>query len=167
MVGLTFGGIFKPKVMEKVQRNRGWPFFFFLEITAEYGLVLTSKYKYITTRLRAMNVCVAHLQMNACVAKNFGAWTEKVGHPCSRLVVPAFLMPWILLKSGWRYFCVFQFLLEISFSKSILLNLCKFLFQRLPTFSACDALVKPKFADISNDQVIVLKSQSTILKKKQ
>ena len=29
-----------------------------------------------------MNVCVAHLQMNACVAKNFGAWTEKVGHPC-------------------------------------------------------------------------------------
>ena len=25
-----------------------------------------------------MNVCVAHLQMNACVAKNFGAWTEKV-----------------------------------------------------------------------------------------
>ena len=27
-----------------------------------------------------MNVCVAHLQMNACVAKNFGAWTEKVGH---------------------------------------------------------------------------------------
>ena len=56
-------------------------FLFFLEITAEYGLVLTSKYKYITTRLRAMNVCVAHLQMNACVAKNFGAWTEKVGHP--------------------------------------------------------------------------------------
>ena len=29
-----------------------------------------------------MNACVAHLQMNACVAKNFGAWTEKVGHPC-------------------------------------------------------------------------------------
>ena len=29
-----------------------------------------------------MNVCVAHLQMNACVAKNFGALTEKVGHPC-------------------------------------------------------------------------------------
>ena len=29
-----------------------------------------------------MNVCVAHLQMTACVAKNFGAWTEKVGHPC-------------------------------------------------------------------------------------
>ena len=29
-----------------------------------------------------MNVCVAHLQMNTCVAKNFGAWTEKVGHPC-------------------------------------------------------------------------------------
>ena len=29
-----------------------------------------------------MNVCVAHLQMKACVAKNFGAWTEKVGHPC-------------------------------------------------------------------------------------
>ena len=29
-----------------------------------------------------MNVCVAHLQMNACVAKNFGAWTEKVGHSC-------------------------------------------------------------------------------------
>ena len=28
-----------------------------------------------------MNVCVAHLQMNACVANNFGAWTEKVGHP--------------------------------------------------------------------------------------
>ena len=28
-----------------------------------------------------MNVCVAHLQMNACVAKNFGAWTENVGHP--------------------------------------------------------------------------------------
>ena len=23
LVGLTFGGIFKPKVMEKVQRNRG------------------------------------------------------------------------------------------------------------------------------------------------
>ena len=20
--------------------------------------------------------------MNVCVAKNFGAWTEKVGHPC-------------------------------------------------------------------------------------
>ena len=32
-----------------------------------------------------MNVCVAHLQMNACVAKNFGAWTEKVGHPCIKL----------------------------------------------------------------------------------
>ena len=31
-----------------------------------------------------MNVCVAHLQMNVCVAKNFGAWTEKVGHPWSR-----------------------------------------------------------------------------------
>ena len=29
-----------------------------------------------------MNVCVAHLQMNACVAKIFGAWTEKVGHAC-------------------------------------------------------------------------------------
>ena len=29
-----------------------------------------------------MNVCVAHLQMNVCVAKNFGAWSEKVGHPC-------------------------------------------------------------------------------------
>ena len=29
-----------------------------------------------------MNVCVAHLQMNACVAKKFGAWTEKVGHLC-------------------------------------------------------------------------------------
>ena len=29
-----------------------------------------------------MNVCVAHLQINACVAKNFGAWTEKVGDPC-------------------------------------------------------------------------------------
>ena len=29
-----------------------------------------------------MNVCVAHLQMNARVAKNFGARTEKVGHPC-------------------------------------------------------------------------------------
>ena len=26
-----------------------------------------------------MNVCVAHLQMNVCVAKNFGAWTEIVG----------------------------------------------------------------------------------------
>ena len=33
-----------------------------------------------------MNVCVAHLQMNACVAKNFGAWTEKVGHPCGRAI---------------------------------------------------------------------------------
>ena len=32
-----------------------------------------------------MNVCVAHLQMNACVVKNFGAWTEKVGHPCYSL----------------------------------------------------------------------------------
>ena len=30
-----------------------------------------------------MNVCVAHLQMNVCVAKNFGAWTEKVGHSCA------------------------------------------------------------------------------------
>ena len=29
-------------------------FFFFLETTAEYGLILTSKYKYISTRLRAM-----------------------------------------------------------------------------------------------------------------
>ena len=29
-----------------------------------------------------MNVCVAHLPMNACVAKIFGAWTEKVGHAC-------------------------------------------------------------------------------------
>ena len=29
-----------------------------------------------------MNVCVAHLEVNVCVAKNFGAWTEKVGHPC-------------------------------------------------------------------------------------
>ena len=29
-----------------------------------------------------MNLCVAHLQMNACVAKIFGAWTEKVGHAC-------------------------------------------------------------------------------------
>ena len=29
-----------------------------------------------------MNGCVAHLQMNVCVAKNFGAWTEKVGYPC-------------------------------------------------------------------------------------
>ena len=28
-----------------------------------------------------MNVCVAHLQVNVCMAKNFGAWTEKVGHP--------------------------------------------------------------------------------------
>ena len=26
-----------------------------------------------------MNVCVAHFQMNLCVAKNFGAWTENVG----------------------------------------------------------------------------------------
>ena len=33
-----------------------------------------------------MNVCVAHLQMNVCVAKNFGAWTEKVGHPCPTLM---------------------------------------------------------------------------------
>ena len=24
----------------------------------------------------------AHVQMNACVAKNFGAWTEKVDHAC-------------------------------------------------------------------------------------
>ena len=31
-----------------------------------------------------MNGCVAHLQMNVCVAKNFGAWTEKVGHPWVR-----------------------------------------------------------------------------------
>ena len=29
-----------------------------------------------------MNVCVAHLPMNACVAQIFGAWTEKVGHAC-------------------------------------------------------------------------------------
>ena len=29
-----------------------------------------------------MNVCVAHLEVNVCVAKNFGVWTEKVGHPC-------------------------------------------------------------------------------------
>ena len=31
-----------------------------------------------------MNVCVAHLGMNVCVAKNFGAWNEKVGHPWTR-----------------------------------------------------------------------------------
>ena len=31
---------------------------------------------------QAMNVCVAHLPMNACVAQIFGAWTEKVGHAC-------------------------------------------------------------------------------------
>ena len=32
-----------------------------------------------------MNVCVAHLQMNACVAKNFGALTEKVATPALHL----------------------------------------------------------------------------------
>ena len=31
-----------------------------------------------------MNVCVAHLEVNVCVAKNFGAWTEKVGHPWAK-----------------------------------------------------------------------------------
>ena len=33
-----------------------------------------------------MNVCVAHLPMNACVAQIFGAWTEKVGHACPTLM---------------------------------------------------------------------------------
>ena len=33
-----------------------------------------------------MNVCVVHLQMNVCVAKNFGAWTEKFVHPCPTLM---------------------------------------------------------------------------------
>ena len=44
-------------------------FFFFLEITAEYGLVLTSKYKYITTRLRAMKSyeCLCGASSNECL----------------------------------------------------------------------------------------------------
>ena len=46
-------------------------FFFFLEITSEFGVVS-----------KEGNICVAHPQVNVGMAKNFGAWTEKVGHPC-------------------------------------------------------------------------------------
>ena len=32
-----------------------------------------------------MNVCVAHLQVNVYVAKNFGAWTERLATPALHL----------------------------------------------------------------------------------
>ena len=55
LLGPTFGAISKPKLMKRCSvKGDDLFFFFFLEITAEYGLVFTSKYKYITTRLRAM-----------------------------------------------------------------------------------------------------------------
>ena len=46
-------------------------FFFFLEITSEFGVVS-----------KEVNICLAHPQVSVGVAKNFGACTEKVGHPC-------------------------------------------------------------------------------------
>ena len=32
-----------------------------------------------------MNVCVAHLEVNVYVAKNFGAWTERLATPALHL----------------------------------------------------------------------------------
>ena len=50
-----------------------------------------------------MNVCVAHLQMNACVAKNFGAWTEKVGHPWPNDIILYF----VIFSVGFVYTQIF------------------------------------------------------------
>ena len=57
---------------------------FFFEITPEYGVILTSKYIYITTRFKAMNRNECLCGASELMAKNIGAWNEKVGHPWSK-----------------------------------------------------------------------------------
>ena len=59
---------------------------FFLDTTPEYGVILTSQCVNIPTRFNATtrNECLCGA--SELMAKNIGAWNEKVGHPCTTLL---------------------------------------------------------------------------------